>query len=233
MVLLAALAQLLDCTFLLIAHVSGRTSIPKPLSPDAERSAIARMEAGDPAAARELIEHNLRLVAHIAKKYQHSGLDGEDLVSIGSIGLIKAVNSFRPEAGKLTAYAARCVENEILMALRAGRKLKANLSMNEPIGSDKEGNEIMLADILGTDPDLVPSQAETNIESARAMALLGRVLAPREKTVIVLRYGLIDGHPRPQHQVAKALGISRSYVSRIEKKALGKLREAMKPAFRP
>ena len=205
MVLLAALAQLLDCTFLLIAHVSGRTSFPKPLSPDAERSAIARMEAGDPAAARELIE---------------------DLVSIGSIGLIKAVNSFRPEAGKLTAYAARCVENEILMALRAGRKLKANLSMNEPIGSDKEGNEIMLADILGTDPDLVPSQAETNIESAR-------VLAPREKTVIVLRYGLIDGHPRPQHQVAKALGISRSYVSRIEKKALGKLREAMKPAFRP
>lgn len=233
MVFLAALAQILDSTFFLIAHVSGRSSFPQPLKPEEEREAIRRMQEGDPSAAKELIEHNLRLVAHIAKKYQHSSMDADDLVSIGSIGLIKAVNSFRPEAGKLTAYAARCVENEILMALRAGRKLKANLSMSEPIGSDREGNEIMLADILGTEPDLVPSQAELNIESARAIRLLGKVLTGRERTVVLLRYGLMDGHPRPQHQVANALGISRSYVSRIEKKALSKLFEAMKGEGEP
>lgn len=224
---LDALSCLLGSTFLLIAHISGKASFPMPLDAEEERKAVDRMREGDPEAAKTLIEHNLRLVAHIAKKYQHSGLDMDDLVSIGSIGLIKAVNSFRPEAGKLTSYAARCVENEILMVLRASRKLKANLSLSEPIGSDKEGNEIMLSDILGTDANLVPDQAGTNIEYARAVRLLGEALTGRERTVVMLRYGLLDGTPRPQHQVAKALGISRSYVSRIEKKALAKLRSAM------
>ncbi len=227
MLFLATLLGLLDTTFLLIAHVSSRSSFPQPLKPDEEKAAIERMIAGDADAAKELIEHNLRLVAHIAKKYQRSGVDPDDLVSIGSIGLIKAVSSFKPEAGKLTSYASRCVENEILMALRAGKKLKGNFSLSEPIGADREGNEVMLSDILGTDADLVPHQAEVNIESARAMRLLAKVLDPRERTVVLLRYGLIDGMPRAQHEVAKALDISRSYVSRIEKRAIEKLREAL------
>ncbi|MEA5068914.1 MAG: sigma-70 family RNA polymerase sigma factor, partial [Christensenellaceae bacterium] len=167
--MLTALIGLLDSIFLLIAHVSGRSSFPQPLSAEEERAAIERMMAGDTAAAKTLIEHNLRLVAHIAKKYQRSGVDMDDLVSIGSIGLIKAVSSFKPEAGKLTSYASRCVENEILMALRAGKKRKGSLSLSEPIGADREGNEVMLSDILGTDFDLVPRQAEVNIESARAI----------------------------------------------------------------
>ncbi|MEA4896845.1 RNA polymerase sporulation sigma factor SigK [Bacillota bacterium Meth-B3] len=225
--MLTALIGLLDSIFLLIAHVSGRSSFPQPLSAEEERAAIERMMAGDTAAAKTLIEHNLRLVAHIAKKYQRSGVDMDDLVSIGSIGLIKAVSSFKPEAGKLTSYASRCVENEILMALRAGKKRKGSLSLSEPIGADREGNEVMLSDILGTDFDLVPRQAEVNIESARAILLLSRVLDARERTVIVLRYGLLGGAPRPQHEVARELDISRSYVSRIEKRAIEKLREAL------
>ena len=227
MLFLATLLSLLDSTFFFIAHVSGRTSFPQPLSADAEKSAIERLAAGDASAAKELIEHNLRLVAHIAKKYQRSGVDQDDLVSIGSIGLIKAVSSFRPEAGKLTAYASRCVENEILMALRASKKLKANFSLSDPIGSDREGNEVMLSDILGTEPDLVSHQAEVNIESTRAIRLISQVLEKSERTVVLLRYGLLDGTPRAQHEVAKALDISRSYVSRIEKRAIEKLREAL------
>ncbi|MEF9894873.1 MAG: RNA polymerase sporulation sigma factor SigK [Clostridia bacterium] len=224
---LCALSAILDSTLLLLAHLSGRSSFPQPLTLAEERAAIDKMQAGDADAAKTLIEHNLRLVAHIAKKYQRTGVDQDDLVSIGSIGLIKAVNSFRPEAGRLTSYASRCVENEILMTLRAGKKLKGNLSLNDPIGSDHEGNEIMLSDILGTEPDLVTNLAELHIESARALGLLSTVLSARERTVLMLRYGLLDGKIRAQHEVATALDISRSYVSRIEKKALEKMRTAL------
>lgn len=221
------LLELLEATFLLVGHLSSRTSFPKPLAPAEEAKALAALRAGDPDAAKRLIEHNLRLVAHIAKKYQRANVDQDDLVSIGAIGLMKAVWSFKPEAGRLTAYAARCIENEILMALRAGKKLRANCSLNEPIGSDAEGNEVMLADILGTDPELVPDQALTGIEAARALRLMQRVLDSRERAVLTLRYGLLDATPRAQHEVADTLAISRSYVSRIEKKALAKLRAAM------
>ena len=211
----------------LILHITGKSSFPKPLPQEEERQLVEKMLTGDLGARDRLIEHNLRLVAHIAKKYQSNTLDTDDLVSIGSIGLIKAVNTFRPEAGKLTTYASRCIENEILMHLRSNRKNRNTILMDEPIGTDKEGNEIRLIDLLGTDKDAVSDEAEVSIESARAIQLLDKVLDSRERQVIVLRYGLMDGVNRPQHEVAKALKISRSYVSRIEKKALSKLRDAL------
>ena len=212
----------------LLLHITGRSSFPKPLSSAEEAEYIRRLGEGDPAARDALIEHNLRLVAHIAKKYQGSGLDADDMVSIGAIGLMKAVSSFRPEAGKLTTYASRCIENEILMQLRAGRKTRGTVQLDDPIGMDKEGNEVRLTDLLGTDKNEVSDAAETAIESARALRLLRTpLLDAREKRVVQMRYGLLDGAPRPQHEVAKALGISRSYVSRIEKKALEKLRKAL------
>ena len=206
----------------------GSGSFPRPLKAEEERMYLERMAQGDLEARNILIEHNLRLVAHIAKKYQGSGLDADDMVSIGAIGLMKAVSSFRPEAGKLTTYASRCIENEILMQLRAGRKTRGTVQLDDPIGMDKEGNEVRLTDLLGTDKNEVSDAAETAIESARALRLLRTpLLDAREKRVVQMRYGLLDGAPRPQHEVAKALGISRSYVSRIEKKALEKLRKAL------
>ncbi|MDO4548202.1 MAG: RNA polymerase sporulation sigma factor SigK [Clostridia bacterium] len=226
MFLFSLIACLSDLAFTFLAHIAS-DCFPKPLSPEDQRLYIERMQNGDRDAKQLLIAHNLRLVAHIAKKYQRSGLDLDDIVSIGSIGLIKAVNSFRPEAGKLASYASRCIENEILMALRFGKKQKNNVSLNEPIGSDRDGNEIMLGDILGSPPDAVHDLAEINIESSKAMGLISRILTRRERAVILLRYGLEDRVQRPQHEVARALGISRSYVSRIEKKALEKLRDAL------
>lgn len=226
MLLLSLMAWLSDLTFALMAHVTG-DCFPRPFSAAEERDVIARVLDGDEEARRELISHNLRLVAHIAKKYQSSPIELDDLVCIGSIGLIKAVNSFRPEAGRLSAYASRCIENEILMALRFGKKQKNDVSLNEPIGSDHDGNEIMLWDVLGTDVNEVHDAAWINIESSKALSLVSSLLTKRERNVIALRYGLHDSIQHPQHEVASALGISRSYVSRIEKKALERLRRAM------
>ena len=158
----------------LILHITGRSSFPKPLSAAEEAEYIRRMGEGDAKARDVLIEHNLRLVAHIAKKYQGSGLDADDMVSIGAIGLIKAVNTFRPEAGKLTTYASRCIENEILMQLRAGRKARLTVQLDDPIGTDKEGNEVRLTDLLGTDKDEVSDAAETAIESRAPCAFCRR-----------------------------------------------------------
>ena len=220
-----AVLWVLDGAKLIFGHLGTHTSFPKPLTQEEEEEKIRLCAAGDQEARRLLIEHNLRLVAHIAKKYQGSGMDSDDLVSVGTIGLMKAVTTFRPEAGRLTTYASRCIENEILMLLRAGKKLKANVSLSEPIGADKEGNSIMVSDLLGTEPDALAGEAETRIEFARAVKLIQKVLTPRERTVIALRYGLSDGAAHAQHEVARALGISRSYVSRIEKRALEKLRE--------
>ena len=212
----------------LILHITGRSSFPKPLTAAEEAEYIRRMGEGDGKARDALIEHNLRLVAHIAKKYQGGALDADDMVSIGAIGLIKAVNTFRPEAGKLTTYASRCIENEILMQLRASRRSRLTVQLDDPIGTDKEGNEVRLTDLLGTDKEEVSDAAEIAIESTRALRLLQtELLDDRERRVLQMRYGLLDGTPRAQHEVAKALGISRSYVSRIEKKALEKLRGAL------
>ena len=221
------LMALAENAWLLALHLSGKSSFPKPLSAQEEAELVRLRTNGDQDAREKLIVHNLRLVAHIAKKYASSGVDSDDLVSIGSIGLIKAVNTFRPEAGRLTAYASRCIENEILMYLRAGKKSKGTVSLNDPIGTDSYGNEIRLIDLLGSDNDAVPEEVEISIESGRAVEMLQRVLDDRERQVILLRYGLLDGEMHPQHEVSRLMGISRSYVSRIEKHALEKLRRAM------
>ena len=221
------LLAILENAYLLALHLSGKSSFPKPLKSAEEAELVEKCAQGDKEAREKLIVHNLRLVAHIAKKYASSGVDTDDLVSVGSIGLIKAVNTFRPEAGRLTPYASRCIENEILMHLRAGKKTKGTVSLNDPIGTDSDGNEVRLIDLLGSDTDEVPEQVEVSIESGRAVAMLETVLDNRERQVIVLRYGILDGDMRPQHEVSRILGISRSYVSRIEKHALETLRRAM------
>ena len=213
--------------WLLLLHLSARSSFPKPLSQDEEQALLQRMQAGDGDAANALIEHNLRLVAHIARKYAQPGVDQDDLVSLGALGLIKAVHTFRPEAGRLTAYASRCIENEMLMFFRANRKNRNVVLVGDSVGQDSEGNDIQLDDLLGTEAGLVPDAAETAIETDRALRLMEEVLEPRERETLRLRYGLEDGDPWPQHRVAARLGISRSYVSRIEKKGLEKLRAAL------
>ena len=221
------LLYLAESAWTLVLHLSAKSSFPAPLPAEEEAQLVQAMLAGDGAARDRLIEHNLRLVAHIAKKYRASGCDPDDLVSIGSIGLIKAVHTFRPEAGRLTTYASRCIENEILMHLRANRKLRNTVTMSDSATFDREGNEVQLTELMGTDRDVVPDEVERRISSGLALKLIDRVLDPRQAQVIRLRYGLEDGCFYPQHEVAKRLGISRSYVSRIEKRALEILKNHM------
>ena len=221
------LLYLAESAWTLVLHLSAKSSFPAPLSAEEEAQLVQAMITGDGAARDKLIEHNLRLVAHIAKKYRASGCDPDDLVSIGSIGLIKAVHTFRPEAGRLTTYASRCIENEILMHLRANRKLRNTVTMSDSATFDKEGNEVQLTDLMGTDRDVVSDEVELRISSRRVLELIDQVLDPRQAQVIRLRYGLEDGVFHPQHEVARRLGISRSYVSRIEKRALEILKNHM------
>ena len=188
---------------------------------------LRRMAQGDAGARETLIEHNLRLAAHIARKYTVSGFDQDDLVSIGTIGLIKGVNTYKPGSGtQLSTYCARCIENEILMCLRASQKRKGEVSLHEPIGTDGEGNEITLIDVLGTDGGEVHSEVERRISLQSIRTLVNTCLHGRERTVIEMRYGLTGGRAYAQQEIADRLGISRSYVSRIEKKAMQQLREA-------
>lgn len=218
--MIALFAMLKDILFLL-SYVSNHSSFPKPLSAREERDCIKKMRCGDEASRARLIEHNLRLVAHIARKYSVPGQDADDLISIGAIGLIKAVSTFKPDSGtQLATYAARCIENEILMTLRASQKHRNDVSLHEAIGSDAEGNEITLIDILGTDPDTVVNEVDRRLSMQRVHQLIRSDLPTRERTVLELRYGLLDGKPRPQYEIAQMLGISRSYVSRIEKRAI-------------
>ena len=221
------LLSALDAAWLFALHLAGKSSFPGPLSPEEEQASIEQMGRGEPQAKEKLIVHNLRLVAHIAKKYASSRTDGDDLVSIGTIGLMKAVNTFRPESGKLTSYASRCIENEILMHLRSEKKRRNTVSLNDPIGADSDGNEVRLMDLLDAGDEGVDEKVERRVEARRALEALEGRLEPREKQVILLRYALADGVQRPQHEVGKILGISRSYVSRIEKQALEKIRRAM------
>lgn len=201
------------------------SSFPLPLSENEEKMYVELMEAGDPCAKDVLIERNLRLVAHIARKYTHPSASAEDLISIGTIGLIKAVSTYTSsKSARLATYAARCIENEILMSIRAARKTRQEVSISLPIGTDKDGNEISLNDILGTDPDEIVDNLNLKFRIQELYQALDQALTPREKTIIFLRYGLNGGAPRAQREIAASLGISRSYVSRIEKKALGKLR---------
>ena len=213
--------------WLMFLHLRARSSFPQPLGAEEEARLVAAMQEGDGGAANRLIEHNLRLVAHIAKKYARDSAEQDELVSVGALGLIKAVHTFKPENGRLAAYASRCIENEMLMYFRANRKHQNTLLFGEQLGEDKDGAPLMLEALLGTDPELVSDTVETTIEYRRAMQKMGCVLDGREQQVIRMRFGLDDGLPKPQHEIARSLGISRSYVSRIEKKALHKLREAL------
>ena len=203
-------------------------SFPKPLTDKEEKYYISLWEKGDEQAREILIERNLRLVAHIAKKYATATQSMDDYISTGTIGLIKAVNTYRSgKSVRLATYAARCIENEILMSIRASKKTSSEVSINLPIGTDKDGNEISLNDILGTDPDAVIDDINTRIQVRDMLNALGSVLTDREKQIIIHRYGILGTAPRTQREVAAYLGISRSYVSRIEKKALEKLRRVM------
>lgn len=225
--MLSFLMWLLRDALFFFGMVSGRGSFPKPLSRQEEAQTIAAMAAGDADARLRLIEHNLRLVSHIARKYTVPGYSQEDLVSVGILGLMKAVDTFKPETGsQLATYAARCIENEILMLLRASKKRRGDVSLSDPIGTDGEGNDISFMDILGTPPGQVEEQVAQRLDLAKVKALV-RTLPRKERLVIEMRYGLLDGAAHPQHEVAALLGISRSYVSRLEKKALALLREGM------
>lgn len=212
---------------MLVSYVSSNTSFPKPLTPEEEAYYLQLYEQGDEEAKNILVERNLRLVAHIVKKYHNTGREVDDLISIGTIGLIKAITSFdRNKGTRLATYAARCIENEILMTIRSSKKTKSEVSLQDPIGIDKEGNEISLIDILGTETDEVLDEVELKIQVKKLYQKMADVLRTREKTVIQLRYGLVNGGCKTQREIAKLLGISRSYVSRIEKRAIKKLSKA-------
>ena len=206
----------------------SQNAFPQPLEEHDEAEWVKRLQEGDAEAKDVLIQHNLRLVAHIAKKFDNVAEDQDDLISIGTIGLIKAINTFNPgKKAKLGTYAARCIENEILMHIRAQRKHKCEVSLNEPIGTDSEGNQISLRDILGTDGDMVAEEVEQNCEYLNLLRHM-HCLTVREQKVVAMRYGLEGTDALTQKEVGERLGVSRSYVSRIEKKALEKLMKAIK-----
>ena len=202
-------------------------TFPKPLTPGEERACLERLQEGDREARDILIERNLRLVAHVAKKYQGTDYETEDLLSVGTIGLIKAINTFKCDKNiKLATYASRCIENEILMYLRRNSKLRMEISIDEPLNVDWDGNELLLSDILGTDEDTVYRNMETEMDHSLLETAVSH-LSERERTIIELRYGIntINGIERTQKEVADLLGISQSYISRLEKKIIKKLKK--------
>ena len=208
-------------------YLTGGPSLPAPLSPEEEKALLAQMAAGDRAARDELICHNLRLVVYLAKKYESSGVPPEDLVSIGTIGLIKAVNTFTPARNiKLATYASRCIGNEILMYLRKASSRRQEASIDEPLNVDGDGNELLLSDVLGTDENQVGQRLEQDAERATLRRSVAR-LSARERQIMELRFGLVDGVERTQKEAADAIGISQSYISRLEKRIIRDLRRQL------
>lgn len=206
-------------------HFDGRSVFPKPLSAAEERECFEKMAQGDKAARDKLISHNLRLVAHIIKKYYNTQTDQDDLISIGTVGLIKGVSTFDYKKGtRFATYASRCVENEILMHFRSGKKSQNDIRFSEPIDTDKDGNSLTLMDIIADDENIADT-VELRLSSQKLYRCIDSALSGREKEIIILRYGLNGKPPLTQREVANLLDISRSYVSRIEKKALGLLKE--------
>lgn len=209
----------------LALHVTNSGSFPRPLTAAEERRYLDALRKGDPEAKNVLIEHNLRLVAHIIKKYYSNARDQDDLISIGTIGLIKAVSTFDSDKGtRLATYAARCIENEILMYFRNQKKTAQDVYINDPIDTDKDGNQLTLMDVVSCE-DTILEDVDLKLKSERLRRYISTSLHGRERTIIEMRYGLDGRTPKTQREVARALNISRSYVSRIEKKALGELRE--------
>lgn len=206
-------------------YICGTEALPLPLSSEEERVKLNLLQNGDERAKAELVEHNLRLVVYIAKKFDGTGADGDDLVSVGTIGLIKAIDSFRADKNiKLATYASRCIENEILMYLRRLSRSKQEVSFDEPLNTDWEGNELLLSDVMGTDADTVYSDVEGGVERELLKKSLSR-LSLREQKIMRMRFGLDGGEEMTQKDVADKLGISQSYISRLEKKIIAKLKK--------
>ena len=210
-----------------VFYIGGSDTLPPPLEKAEEDECVARLESGDDAARRELIEHNLRLVVYISKRFENTGINIEDLISIGTIGLIKAVNTFNSgKKRKLATYASRCIENEILMYLRKISSQRTEVSFDEPLNTDWDGNELLLSDILGTDEDEVSRPLEDDADRQMLMAAID-CLNEREKTIILMRFGLSGSGEYTQKEVADMMGISQSYISRLEKKIIDRLRREM------
>ncbi len=208
-----------------IFYIGGSDTLPPPLERSEEAALIARMDAGDESVRRTLIERNLRLVAYIARRFENTGINIEDLISIGTIGLIKAVNTYRSDKNiKLATYASRCIENEILMHLRKTAPQKSEVSFDEPLNTDWDGNELLLSDILGTDEDLIMKPIEDDVDRQLLMDAVN-TLSAREKEIITLRFGLGGREEKTQKEVADRMGISQSYISRLEKRIIVRLKK--------
>ena len=228
MFLLTNFLEIISNTILLSGYISGNNIFPLPLDEEEEKFYLEKLKEGDKEAKKVLIERNLRLVAHIVKKYSFPNKDVDELISIGTVGLIKAIDSFNCSNGtRLATYASRCIENEILMLFRNNKKQRNEVYLQEPIGVDKEGNEICLIDVLSSEKDSVIDKVESKLEIKSLYKKMQEVLTEREYNIIIMRYGLDDGRNRTQREIAGLLNISRSYVSRIEKKALKKLKKSL------
>ena len=215
----------------ILYYITGTDALPMPLSPEEESDAMRRLSEGDNEVKSVLIEHNLRLVVYIARKFDNTGVDTEDLVSVGTIGRIKAVNSFVPEKNiKLATYASRCIENEILMYLRRIVRLRLEVSLDEPLNVDFDGNELLMSDVLGTDPDLVSKNIENTVEKQLLWEAINK-LSQREKTIMEMRFGLTGTEEKTQKEVADMMGISQSYISRLEKKIILRLKKEIAKAL--
>lgn len=210
-----------------VDYLNGGETLPAPLSAEEEKDCIARLSSGDKEAREKLIEHNLRLVVYIAKKFESSNVDIDDLISVGTIGLIKAVNSFDGSKQiKLATYASRCIENEILMHLRKVVRTKSEMSLDEPLNVDWEGNVLLLSDVLGTDNDVTCKDVENDEEKDILIKTFKR-LPPRERQIVKLRFGLLGAQKKTQKEIADLMGISQSYISRLEKKVMKKLKKEL------
>lgn len=210
-----------------VDFIGGGEALPEPLNPEEEKALVAKYVQGDTNARTKLIEHNLRLVVYIAKKFENTNVDIEDIISVGTIGLIKAVNSFdEAKQIKLATYASRCIENEILMHLRKVVKTRNELSLDEPLNVDGEGNVLLLSDVLGTESDVIYKDLESDVEKDILIASFNK-LPPRERQIVKLRFGILGSPQKTQKEIADMFGISQSYISRLEKKVINKLKKEM------
>ena len=208
-----------------IYYIGGSQTLPPPLTPEEEENILERLAKGEEDVRKTLVERNLRLVVYIAKKFENTGVGIEDLVSIGTIGLMKAINTFNTDKNiKLATYASRCIENEILMYLRRSNRIKGEVSIDEPLNQDGDGNELLLSDILGTDADITSRRLEEEVDKKLLRASIKK-LSNRERNIMELRFGFISGNEKTQKEVADMLGISQSYISRLEKKIIGKMKK--------
>ena len=208
-----------------IYYIGGSQILPPPLEQEEEEEVLQKLSNGDESVRKILVERNLRLVVYIAKKFENTGVGLEDLISIGTIGLMKAINTFNTDKNiKLATYASRCIENEILMYLRRSNRIKGEISIDEPLNQDGDGNELLLSDILGTDPDITSRRLEEEVDKKLLRASIKK-LNNRERNIMELRFGFVSGNEKTQKEVADMLGISQSYISRLEKKIIGKIKK--------